>query len=73
MNKVLSREKLAKLKAGDRVTRLIANEVPMPLIVTRVDTFIHCGPWAFHRLTGGEVDEDLNWDGVRRTGSFLVD
>jgi len=73
VNTPLSRARLARLRAGCVVTRLIANEVPMPLTVTKVDTLIHCGPWAFHPLTGGEVDEVLGWDGVNRTGSYLVE
>lgn len=65
-------ERLARLKVGDRVTRLLAGEVPMSLTVTKIDGLVHCGPWTFHRETGCEVDEVLGWDGVERTGSFLV-
>ena len=59
-------------KAGDTVTRLLAGVAPMTLVVSRVDAeFIYCGNWIFRRDTGGEVDFDLGWDGVRVTGSVL--
>lgn len=28
--------------------------------------------WTFHRETGMEVDEELEWDGVNKTGSYLI-
>ncbi len=27
--------------------------------------------WDFHPTTGAEIDEDLGWDGVTKTGSYL--
>jgi hypothetical protein len=68
----MSRRKLLKeIKEGDEVMRVLAGVHPMHLRVTAVDAqHIHCGPWKFDRRTGGEVDEQLEWDGVR-TGSYL--
>ena len=43
----------------------------MPLKVTDItETRIICGPWEFSRETGGEIDEELGWDGIN-TGSLL--
>lgn len=59
------------IKPGDQVTRLICGTMPMELNVTRVDDkLIHCGPWTFDRVTGGEVDEDLGWTAYS-SGSVL--
>lgn len=67
------------IKPGDNVLRMIGGEVPMKLVVSRVDdTFIYCGTpdgqnyWKFFRKNGAEVDEALGWDGVTITGSVLV-
>lgn len=65
------------VKAGDVVRRMLAGVVPMELKVSSVDeTFIYVGSpgdgWKFLRSTGAEVDEDLGWDGVTYTGSYLV-
>lgn len=75
--------KFGHIKKGDEVTRLLAGVVPMKLIVGKVDeTFIYCGSsdgivdtnegWKFRKDNGAEVDEDLGWDGVTHTGSFLI-
>lgn len=59
------------IKAGDQVTRLVCGTMPMELNVTAVDDkLIHCGPWTFDRVTGGEIDEDLGWT-AHSTGSVL--
>ena len=64
---------LASLQVGDTVTRMLAGVVPMVLRVTAMDDkLITCGAWTFDRATGGEVDEDLGWDGVNHTGSVLT-
>lgn len=64
------------VKAGDKVTRLLAGSIPMELQVVSVDDrLIHCGPfgWTFCRDTGAEVDECLGWGAPPlQTGSFLV-
>lgn len=67
-------KKALSLKPGDRVTRLLAGEIPMKMTVTAVDDrLIHCRDWTFLRETGCEVDEELGWDGKTVTGSFLVE
>lgn len=59
------------VEVGDTVTRLICGIIPMELKVTKVDdNLIHCGAWTFDRVTGAEVDEDLDW-GPSGTGSVL--
>ena len=64
--------KLADIQKGTGVTRMVAGQIPQELVVTDAsDTQINCGPWTFLRETGGEVDEDLGWDG-RNTGSYLL-
>ena len=65
-------EKLETIKVDDKITRLLAGTIPMPLIVTEVTKHeIICGPWKFSRVTGAEIDEDLGWDGVTQTGSYI--
>ena len=65
------------VKAGDKVTRMLAGTIPVELNVTEVtDTEILCGPrdvgWMFDRVTGAEIDEDLGWGPPpKMTGSFL--
>lgn len=61
---------LQDVKEKDIVVRMLAG-FPMKLKVTKVtDTTIECGPWTFSRKTGGEIDEDLGWDGFT-TGSII--
>lgn len=49
------------VKVGDTVTRLLAEVVPMQLVVTAVDErLIYCGDYTFDRATGFEVDEELH-------------
>jgi hypothetical protein len=63
----------SNVKVGDIVTRLLAGAVQMKLRVSKVDEdLIYCGDWKFYRTTGGEVDEDLGWDGITYTGSYLI-
>ena len=62
---------LSKVKVGDIVTRLVANSLRMQLEVTELtEKEIICGSWKFSKITGGEIDEDLGWDGIN-TGSIL--
>ena len=64
---------LASLKVGDTVIRMLAGVVPINLLESAIDDkLITCGAWTFNRATGGEVDEDLGWDGVNLTGSILT-
>jgi len=62
------------VRVGDRVLRLLAGLVPMPLRVTGLDDeLIHCGPWRFDRDCGAEVDGELGWGPAHGiTGSCLV-
>ncbi len=62
-------EWLQQIAPGDRVTRIICG-IPMTLLVSSVDEFIHCGPWKFSRRNGAEIDEDLDFN-EKITGSFL--
>ena len=75
--------KFGHIEVGDRVTRLLAGTVPMKLIVGKVDdNFIYTATpdgainiengWKFRRENGAEVDEELGWDGIKMTGSFLT-
>lgn len=76
-------DKLAELKPGDHVMRLLSSAmVPVVHTVVEVteDTII-CGAlgkedveglrWTFHRKTGAEIDHELGFDGLTRTGSIL--
>ena len=65
-------DELKSVAVGDSVVRQLGADGPeMILKVTAViaDRII-CGPWEFDRRTGGEIDDDLGWDGVR-TGSVI--
>jgi hypothetical protein len=60
------------VEVGSTVVRILGGTVKMPLKVTEVtEERIICGDWEFCRITGGEIDEFLGWDG-RNTGSFLI-
>jgi hypothetical protein len=79
---------ITQLKRGDPVTRLLANTIPMPMRVVRVDkTVVHCTQrdiptefafrrgliWTFDKATGAEIDDDLGWGPAYGvTGSQLV-
>lgn len=71
-------------KPGDVLTRYLSSaRIPHLVRVVEVDErFIYCSPgeyepwpkekcWRFDKRSGAEVDEELGWDGVRVTGSFL--
>jgi hypothetical protein len=69
------KQHLLKFKIGDIVDRHLGgwSNSPMQLRISEIDeTKIHCGPWCFDKTTGGEIDEDLGWDGRNYTGSFIV-
>ncbi len=61
------------IKIGDKVNRSFDNiATAMQLVVSDVTpTKIICSDWEFCRLTGGEIDADLGWDGID-TGSYLI-
>lgn len=62
---------MSVLKVGDLVERMVAGRVAMTLEVTQIEPDrIRCGPWSFHPQTGGEIDIDLGWDGIK-TGSYI--
>lgn len=63
---------LLSIKIGDAVDRYISIiPKPMKLTVTAItDRLIVCGDWTFDKMTGGEVDEYLGWDG-KYTGSYI--
>ena len=62
---------LASVQLGQKVSRVLAGGFKMTLIITALtDDKIICGPWEFSRFTGGEIDEELGWDGIN-TGSYL--
>jgi len=62
-----------EIKQGDTVTRVLGG-LHVRLTVTRVDeSLIHCGDWTFDRVTGVEVDDDLEWGpAYGKSGSYLL-
>lgn len=76
---------LSNVKVGDKLIRKLAGVLEMPVIVASIeDGLIYVGSgdgiisgekgvgWKFRIDTGGEVDEDLEWDGITNTGSILT-
>ena len=70
------------VKRGDIVRRMIGGEIPMDMIVLKVDErLIYAAPssavkpeegWTFDRATGLEEDDDLGWGIMKgKTGSAL--
>lgn len=70
------------LKRGDKVTRMLAGVIPMPMVVSAVtQKHVVCEVaddpagagirWTFSRRNGAEIDEELGWD-ENNTGSYLV-
>lgn len=86
MTTVVPTKSFHHLKPGDRVTRMLAGKIAMPMEVTSIadgvitcaaiepdGTLIHAG-WTFSAENGGEIDEDLGWNPpATATGSFLVE
>ena len=65
---------LNDVKVGDTVYRYLST-IPTPMILkvsSITEEKICCGPWEFSKVTGGEIDEYLSWDGVN-TGSFITE
>jgi len=64
---------LQSLREGDLVARRLADGRSfMTLKVTTVTpNHIICGDWMFLKRTGGEIDDELGWDGYV-TGSFIT-
>jgi len=49
------------VKVGGKVTRMLVGELPIRLEVTKIsDKYIHCGPWKFDRVTGLEIDDEID-------------
>lgn len=79
---------ITQLKPGDFVTRLLANTIPVPMRVVRVDDIVVCCTqrdipsevalrrgliWTFDKETGAEIDDDLGWGPAHGvTGSQLL-
>lgn len=74
--------KIKDVKVGDKLIRLLGGKLEIPVIVGEVtDDTIKVGSedgiipweegWTFNRITGAEIDEELGWDGITVTGSFI--
>ena len=65
---------ISDLQVGDTVRRIIRGVAAMEMKVTGVtDDKVICGPWEFCRLSGAEIDEDLNWGPPpKQTGSMIM-
>lgn len=62
------------MQVGDFVTRWLAGTIPMELRITEItnDRIICGGGWEFDKVTGAEIDDDLNWGPPpKMTGSFI--
>lgn len=61
------------LDIGDEVVRWLGGTIPMRLKITAItDDRIVCGPWEFDRVTGAEIDDELDWGPPpKMTGSYL--
>jgi len=72
--KAIQNNSLDKCKVGDIVSRYLSTiPTPMKLVITQItENRIICGDWEFDRVTGGEIDEYLHWDGKTRTGSVII-
>lgn len=76
---------LSNVKRGDKFVRMIGGEIPDTVVVGDMDeTFIWVGSehgevsgtkedgWKFRRNTSTEVDEELGFDGITATISYLT-
>ena len=49
------------MKPGDSVTRMFIGDITMGLKVTDItDSRIICGPWEFDKITGFEIDDEID-------------
>lgn len=53
-------------KGREFVERILGNKIPIS------DNF-PLPTWDFNLSTGLEIDEDLGWDGVKTTGSYILE
>lgn len=66
---------MTDVKIGDQVGRQTSEEAPpMWLTVTDVtEDVIYCNRWMFDRITGAEIDHELQWGpDYGKTGSFIM-
>jgi len=55
----LEEDKLASIKAGDVIERMLAFTIPIYLIVQKVEEGIIDAGWTFDVKTGLEIDKDI--------------
>ena len=49
------------MKIGDIVTRMLMGGIPMKIKITDItDLRIICGPWEFDKITGIEIDDEID-------------
>lgn len=58
----LTKEEYNSIKTGDKLERMLAFCIPMPVIVQYVkdDVIYTAGGWTFDANTGLEIDEDIS-------------
>lgn len=71
-----------EIVVGDIVRRRLAEATDHDIEVLEVSDRIYCRPrgsewtkemcWSFHLTTMYEIDDDLGWDGVTKSGSRLI-
>lgn len=77
----MNRTDFKDLKIGDELIRSLGG-VMMVVVVGYIDdkvfkvgskdgTISWDIGWTFNKETGLEIDEDLGWDGVTKTGSYI--
>jgi hypothetical protein len=78
----MQRTDYSNLQVGDELTRSLAGVIDMQVIVGYIDdekfkvgsedgTVTWQEGWTFNKKTGLEIDEDLGWDGIKTTGSYI--
>lgn len=71
------------MKVGDEAIRILSNTVNIPVVIGEItEDVIKVGSkdgiipweigWTFSKKTLMEIDEDLGWDGITKSGSYLV-
>ena len=66
---------MTDVKVGDKVGRQTSEDAtPMWLTVTEVtEDAIFCNRWEFDRITGAEIDHDLQWGPkYGKSGAFIM-
>lgn len=69
----MKNNKFLKIKTGDVVQRTtIDGRILKKLTITEIDNFcIYCGKFKFRIDNGAEINDDLGWNGVTHTGSYI--